>query len=187
MKLEPNTKLEQGETVKYIFRRSAILNILIFAGEILATFALVAFLIYLGSLPLDNGFFFINDEIGRKSLYFIVGILYLVILLAGLISIHVNRSNILFITDRRIIQHVTTTLVAQSLNIISFRNIEDVSFKQSSILDHLFHIGQLRLSTVGDETTYTFPHIDSPSDDTLSQISNLISKSRRRRNENPMD
>ena len=176
MNKKPNVKLEKGETIEYIFRRSAILNVLIIAGEILATFAFIAFLIYLSSLPSLSGLFLINDDLGRNSMYLIITILYIVIILAGLISLHVNRSNILFITNRRLIQTTATTLVAESLNIISLKNVEDVSFKQTSLLDRLFPLGQLRLSTVGDETTYTFSHIDAPSDDTLSQLSHLISK-----------
>lgn len=176
MKLAPKVKLEKDETIEYTFRRSAILNVLIIAGEILATFAFIAFLIYLSSLPSLSNLFLIDDNLGRSSMYLITSILYVVIIIAGLISLHVNRSNVLFITNRRLIQTTTTTLIAESLNIISLKNVEDVSFKQTSLLDRLFHLGQLRLSTVGDETTYTFPHIDAPSDEALSQLSHLISK-----------
>lgn len=188
MKLTSKVKLEQGETVEYIFRRSPILNILIVAGEIFITFAFIAFLIYVRSVPsISDNFFFMNDATTRNSMFLIVGILYLVLLLAGLISIYVNRSNILFITNHRLIQNSTTTLISQSLNIISLRHVEDVSFKQTSLLDHIFRLGQLRLSTVGDETTYTFSYVDAVSDETLSQVSDLISGRKKHYEEKPLD
>ncbi|MBQ6605362.1 hypothetical protein IJH66_00005, partial [Candidatus Saccharibacteria bacterium] len=57
--------------------------------------------------------------------------------------------------------------------------IEDVSFKQSGIFDYLFKIGTIRMSTVGDETTYTFPFVDTPTDE-VEMIAHLIHLSKDR-------
>ncbi len=188
----PNVKFEEGEKVEYVFRRSQILTVMIIVGEILATCLFIALLIYMNSDSSirQGNFFFLSNNSTRNSLFLMTGILYLVIVMAGLISLHVNRSNVLYITNRRAIQTTTVTLFAHSLNIISLRNVEDVSFKKKSVFDHLFKIGQLRLSTVGDETTYTFPHIDEVSSDTILQISQLVSDARlrwRKKLENSVD
>ena len=64
--------------------------------------------------------------------------------------------------------------VVKSVNIIDLASIEDASFHQNGILQTMFHYGTFRLSTVGDETTYTFPFSDiTPSE--LKAVSKLIS------------
>ena len=50
--------------------------------------------------------------------------------------------------------------VSNSVNIIDLISIEDASFKQDSLMQKLFNYGTFRLSTVGDETTYTFKYSD---------------------------
>jgi hypothetical protein len=81
-------------------------------------------------------------------------------IIIGLISLTVHRGNKLFITNRRVIQMVMTSPVVNSVNIIDLSSVEDASFRQENLLQSLFHYGTLRLSTVGDETTYTFKYSD---------------------------
>jgi len=41
------------------------------------------------------------------------------------------------------------------------------------LIDHLCHFGVLRLSTIGDETTYTLKYVDTPHDE-VKTISHLV-------------
>ena len=100
-------------------------------------------------------------------------ILYVVLVLAGYIASAVHRANILFITNQRLIQQLRPTIFANSTNIIELRRIEDVSFRQNGLIEQLLGIGTIRLSTVGDETTYTF-RFASSSNERINQISDLI-------------
>ena len=176
MKQPLDINLEANEKVKYTFRRSAILNVLIIAGLLLTTFAFAALLIFLRVAPALNegNYFFSSSSTTRSSMYLITSILYFVIIMAGIISIYVNNANVLIITNLHLIHSSTVTLFSRSVNIIRLQNVEDVSFKEANVLDRLLHIGQLRFSTVGDETTYTFSHVDSPSSSTLSHLSQII-------------
>ena len=51
------------------------------------------------------------------------------------------------------------------MNVIDLVSVEDVSFKQSGLFEHLFEVGTLRMSTIGDETTYIFKYLDTPTDE----------------------
>jgi hypothetical protein len=83
----------------------------------------------------------------------------------------------MIITNKHVIQMVMKSPVATSVNIIDLQSIEDASFHQSGLLQKLFRYGTLRLSTIGDETTYTFPYSDvSPSE--LKAISKLITEAK---------
>ena len=69
------------------------------------------------------------------------------------------------------------SLVSTSFNAIDLSSIEDASFRQDSLMQKLFHYGTFRLSTVGDETTYTFKYSDiTPSD--LKAVIKLISNAK---------
>ena len=68
--------------------------------------------------------------------------------------------------------------VSSSVNIIDLIKIEDASFRQEGILQKMFNYGTFRLSTVGDETTYTFKYSDISSED-LKAVSKLISNAKK--------
>ena len=63
---------------------------------------------------------------------------------------------------------------------IDLKAVEDVSFHQKNIFQKMFHYGTLRLSTVGDETTYTFPFSDITTDQ-LRAVTELISAAKKNR------
>ena len=70
------------------------------------------------------------------------------------------------------------SLVSTSINIIDLVSIEDASFRQESLLQKMFHFGILRLSTVGDETTYTFKYSDIKPEE-LKAVTDLISQAKK--------
>jgi hypothetical protein len=170
----PSLKLDDDEYVEFAFRRSKMCLMAIFGGVTagLAMILLVFLLILLGQNTLD--------EMGRNFMYIILACLVIAAMIIGLVALIVYKGNRMFVTNKKVIQMVMKSPVATSVNIIDLSSIEDASFHQTGILQKLFHYGTFRLSTVGDETTYTFPYSDiAPAE--LKAVSKLISEAKRDR------
>lgn len=168
----PFLSLEEHEYVELAIYRSKIGLILIWVGVLLAVLLLGL------ALAALLGFITSRATIQSSAMpYFwiILGSLYVVLLLGGLVASRIYLGNKLFVTNKRIFHYSVQALFSRSVNIIELSRIEDISFKQSSLLDHLFHYGTIRMSTVGDETTYTFPFVDTPTDE-IDLIAHLIHK-----------
>ncbi|MBP5512920.1 PH domain-containing protein [Candidatus Saccharibacteria bacterium] len=167
----PSLKLEDDEYVEFAFRRSRLCLMAIFGG--VAAGLVVILLAFLIVLLGQNSL----DEMGRNFMYIILTCLVVAAMLIGLVALIVYRGNRMIITNKHVIQMVMKSPVATSVNIIDLQSIEDASFHQSGLLQKLFRYGTLRLSTIGDETTYTFPYSDvSPSE--LKAISKLITEAK---------
>ena len=95
----------------------------------------------------------------------------------GLIAWKIYRENRLFITNKRVFQQVTNSLVSGSMHVIDLSSIEDTSFSQDGILPRMFHYGTFRLATVGDETSYTFKYSDI-SPEMMDYISGLVTEAK---------
>lgn len=169
----PGLRLEDDEYVEFAFKRAKICLFLIFGGVGLGlAVVLLAFLLVLMGQSMV-------DEMGRNFLFIILAALLAAAIIIGLISLTVHRGNKLFITNRRVIQMVMTSPVVNSVNIIDLSSVEDASFRQENLLQSLFHYGTLRLSTVGDETTYTFKYSDITGGQ-LKEVTDLISDAKKR-------
>lgn len=172
----PRLKLEDGEYVEYAFSRAKVCLAMIFGGVALGLIAiLVGFLVVLmGQSTLD--------EMGRNFLYIILGCLVLAAMLIGLVALIVYRGNKLYVTNKRVIQYIMRSPVVTSVNMIDLASVEDASFHQSGLLQKIFRYGTFRLSTVGDETTYTFEYSDVTPEQ-VKGVSKLIvdAKSRAKR------
>ena len=168
----PGLRLEDDEYVEFYFRRAKVCLWAIWGGTFFGlVFILLAFLlVLLGQSRLD--------EMGVNFMYIILFALLAAALLIGVISLKVYKGNKLFITNRRAIQFVMDSLVSTSINIIDLVSIEDASFRQESLLQKMFHFGILRLSTVGDETTYTFKYSDIKPEE-LKAVTDLISAAKK--------
>ena len=170
----PFLKLEDDEYVEFAFRRSRLCLMAIFGGVAagLVVILLAFLIVLLGQNTLD--------EMGRHFMYIILACLVAAAMIIGLVALIVYRGNRMIITNKRVVQLVMKSPVATSVNMIDLPSIEDASFYQSGLLQKLFHYGTLRLSTVGDETTYTFPYSDiSPTE--LKAVSKLITKAKDKR------
>ena len=172
----PFLKLEENEYVELFITRSKKGLILIWAGALLgmlvvgAALALVINAITRGTiLKAESMVYF----------WLFLGGLYAVLILSGLLGSKVYLANKFFVTNKRVIYYAQDSLFVKSANIIELSRIEDVSYKQSGFLDYVFNFGTLRLSTVGDETTYTFPFVDTP-DDELEFIAHLLHKTKKK-------
>ena len=94
-------------------------------------------------------------------------------LIIGIVATVIYRGNKFFLTNESVIQHLQHGIFSRKEQTISLTNIEDASFTQHGILQHMFNYGLLRLSTEGDETTYRFPYAGSPSK-LISVLNNAV-------------
>ena len=169
----PGLRLEENEYVEFAFKRAKICLWMILCGKMFGLIVvLLAFLLVLMSQDM-------LDEMGRNFLFIILAALLASAVVIGLVALTIYNGNKLFITNRRVIQMMMTSPVASSVNIIDLTSIEDASFRQDSILQNLFHYGTFRLSTVGDETTYTFKYSDITGEQ-LKEVTDLISNAKKR-------
>lgn len=164
----PELKLEDDEFVELAFRRVRIGVMLIWAGVILGVLALTVLLIALNSIN-NLGL----NGMAKQYMTTLLCALYAVFFVIGLVMTVVYNGNKFYVTNRRVIQIEQTSLFAKSKNIIDLVSIEDVSFKQSGLMQYIFKYGTLRMATIGDETTYTFTYFEKPTDE-LDTITHLV-------------
>ena len=162
--------LEAGERIVLEIKRTKIIPILIFAGACLASILLFALYILINA---GNSFVFALDTSGRAFFLLVIAIVLGTVWIATLISLNVYTTNKLFVTNKRLIQRVANSLFDTAMNVIDLVSVEDVSFKQSGLFEHLFEVGTLRMSTIGDETTYIFKYLDTPTDE-LETITHYV-------------
>jgi hypothetical protein len=167
----PDISLEENEYVVLKIKRSGIIPIMIWTGVILAAIFFIALNILIAHTV--NNDVFVMDQPSRAFFSVIIDIIFGVILIAALVSMNVYSNNKLFVTNKRIIQQSQASLFSSSTNVIDLISIEDVSFKQIGLFEHLLKIGTLRMSTIGEETTYTFKYVDTPIDE-LETITHLV-------------
>ncbi|MBR3323033.1 PH domain-containing protein [Candidatus Saccharibacteria bacterium] len=169
----PEIDLEQDEYVVLHIKRSRLGVALIWAVVAVLVVALSLILIFFAkSNDMMNTVFNVN-EASMHYLRVAVLALYVVFFFGGFVVQSIYDSNQIYVTNRRLIQKSRVSIFANSTNIIELRRIEDVSFRQNSLLDQIFHMGVLRMSTVGDETTYTLKYVDTPHDE-VKTISHLV-------------
>lgn len=163
----PGLRLEDDEYVEFAFTRSKICLFAILGGTIAGLILiLIAFLLVLMS-------HLMIDEMGKHFLFIILVALLASVGIICAVALRIYRGNKLYITNKHVTQFIMNSLVSSSINIIDLESLEDASFRQDSILQKLFHYGTFRLSTVGEETTYTFKYSDiSPSE--LRAVTKLI-------------
>ena len=168
----PFLELEDNEYVEYAFKRARNwLNLILGGLGAGLIFILLAFLlVLLGQDTLDG--------IGVSFLYVILGSLVAAVLIAGIFTMIIYRGNRLFITNKHVIQMIMMSPLSSSFNMIDLSSIEDTSFSQDGIMQKMFGYGTFRLSTVGDETTYTFKKSDITTDE-LKAISKLVTKAKK--------
>lgn len=168
----PYLKLEDDEYVEFAFSRAKICLMLILgsvAGGLILI--LLAFLLVLLGQQMI-------DEMGKHFLFIILFALLAASIIIGIISLRIYRGNKLFITNKHVIQFIMETLVSDSVNLIDLSSVEDASFRQDSLTQKIFHYGTFRLSTIGDETTYTFKYSDITTSE-LKAVTKLISDAKK--------
>lgn len=168
----PFLSLEEGEFVELVITRSKIYLLFVWFFTIVTLLLLTLCIFILPSSFEDSLGLFKNFNM-TNIFAFAMFILYIIILTVGLIGTKIHFGNKLFITNKRAIQLTVSGLFSSSTNVVELSRIEDVSFKQTGLIQTALHYGTIRMSTVGDETTYTFPFVDTPTDE-IQTISHLV-------------
>ena len=167
----PMLKLKEDEYVEIALSRARVFLWLILGGTAFGVIlALLAFLLVLLGQSMI-------DEMGKHYLFVLLFALLVSAVVIGLIAWKIYRENRLFITNKRVFQQVTNSLVSGSMHVIDLSSIEDTSFSQDGILPRMFHYGTFRLATVGDETSYTFKYSDI-SPEMMDYISGLVTEAK---------
>lgn len=165
----PGLALEDDEFVELEIKRSRAGLVLIWGAVVLLSIVMAVCIAVLG---LSGDAINMNAS-ARNYLLMLLIILMVLFIVAGLVLSYVYKGNRMYVTNHRIIRYATDALFAHSKNVINLVSVEDVSFRQNSIIQNLLRYGTIRLSTVGDETTYSFPFVDTPTDE-LDTISHLV-------------
>ena len=163
----PFLKLEDDEYVEFAFKRAKICYMLIF-GAVAGGLAIILFaflVVLLGQASIDAS--------GRNFMYILLVLLIIIGLIFGAVAVSVFKGNQMFVTNKHVIQLIVKSPLVKSVNIIDLPSVEDASFNKAGFLQAFFNYGTFRLSTVGDETTYTFPYSDISQKD-LNAVSKLI-------------
>lgn len=158
----PSLNLSAGEYVITAIRRHPIglVSIWLVAGSLITfMFFILAAIMTPGAL--DSSSLGGASE-GTPMLALIILMLAVLFFMGGVIATVVYQANRFYLTNESVIQHIQTSLFAKKEQIISLSNIEDASYKQTGIIQHIFGYGSLRLSTEGDETTYRFSYVANP-------------------------
>ncbi len=169
----PNLDLAKDEYVVLAMERSSVGIAMIWATTVACIVLMSIVLVLVSRATESNPSFFTLNDAAIHYLWLAVFAFYALIVAGGIIGQAIYKSNRLYVTNKRAIQNIRTSLFANATQVIELGKIEDVSFRQNGIIDHIFHVGILRMSTVGDETTYTFPMLDTPHDE-VETISKLV-------------
>jgi len=161
-KLYPALNLSAGEYVIVAVRRHPIgligplaLGLLLttISFAVLFNFDLIAERFQLSGAAANPGIFVL------PILLFVV-----LICLATYIAYYVYVNNRLYMTNETLIECRQSSMFSRSEHSISLGSIEDASYTQTNFIHQLIGYGTIRLSTIGDETTYTFPYVGQPKD-----------------------
>ena len=158
VKKYPEITVDEDEYVVLSMRRHSLgylLNIIfssIVAVFLISTWIIVCFMP--NPLPIPANF--------KPQLSVIFGSITLLLILLTYANYVAYRANRIVITNERAIQWISTTIMSQKKQVINLESIEDISYSRDGILQHLFDYGTVKLSTVGDESTYTFAFSPNP-------------------------
>lgn len=173
VKTYPEITVDEDEYVVLSMRRHSLgylLNIIF--SSIIAVFLISAWIIICflpNPFPIPANF--------KPQLSLIFGSITVLLILITYINYVVYRANRLIITNERAIQWISNTIMNQKKQVINLEAIEDISYSREGILQHLFDYGTVRLSTIGDESTYTFPFAPNP-DKKAEFLSDVVESAR---------
>lgn len=160
LKQYPFLNLSEGEYVISDIYRHPIGLFMIWGTVIFIILVLVFGLMLVVNNSRTGNALFSAESMTSLSLMFFM--IMLLVFVGGIIATAVYRGNRFFLTNESVIQHLQHGIFAKKEQTISLGNIEDASFTQYGMAQHIFGYGSLRLSTEGDETTYRFSYAQNP-------------------------
>lgn len=169
--LYPSLNISEGEYVIAEVRRHLIgLFLQLASSVILVSLALTALFNYdlvVKGLNLTGPI--ASSAIGGLIILLVITL----ICLFTYISYFVYSNNRFYLTNESIIEQTQTGLFSRREQTISLGSIEDASYTQKGLLEQTIDYGSIRLSTVGDETTYRFRYVAKPKQ-TIDTLNNAV-------------
>lgn len=104
---------------------------------------------------------------------FIIILLDALLVMVAYISTKIYKHNKMFVTSERVIQFKQRSLFDEKIQSIDLDGVEDVSSHQVGMIASLFNFGNVRLSTIGDESTYEQDLVKNPKQ-VVNQINSII-------------
>lgn len=159
-RIYPMLNLSESEYIIAALRRHPIgLIIPLALGTLLIAVALIVLSNYQSIVTALN----IDGQLAQTSTIAIPLLLFCGVVILGMfIAYYVYVNNRFYLTNESVIQEVQMTLFARHEQTVSLGNVEDASYYQEGIFQDVFNYGTIRLSTQGDETTYTFTYAGNP-------------------------
>ncbi|MFC2754787.1 MAG: PH domain-containing protein [Candidatus Nanogingivalis sp.] len=173
VKTYPDITVDEDEYVVLSMRRHSLgylLNIIFsaFIGVLLiSAWIIICFMPNPLSIPANF----------KPQISLIFGSITLLLIILTYVNYIVYRANRFVITNERAVQWISNTIMSQKKQVINLESIEDISYSRDGILQHLFDYGTVKLSTVGDESTYTFPFSPNP-DKKAEFLSDIVEAAR---------
>ncbi len=154
----PQLNLSDGEFVISAVRRHpfGLVQIWITAFALIAAF-LALFIGYLMLQPADAP----SSPVVPLAIT-ILGIMSVLIIAGAVISSYIYNNNRFYLTNESVIQELQEGIFNKREQTVSLGSVEDASYRQDGIISSLLNFGRIRLSTVGDETTYRFNYVSDP-------------------------
>jgi hypothetical protein len=156
----PQINLSDNEYIIFSVEKSLIGLVPRFIAGGMIILLLLVFLFNYGSIV---KIFHFTGPLADTSSMVLPVLLFVSLTFIGLyISYYVYSSNQLFLTNESVIQEIQTGLFSHFEQIISLEGVEDVSYHQDNFMQYIFNYGAVRLSTIGDETTYRMECVSNP-------------------------
>lgn len=160
VRMYPFLNLSEGEYVISAVRRHVIGLIIPLALGVLLIAAALTVLSSYTEIADSLGF---RGQLAEASTVTVPLLLFCMLIGLGMFVVYyVYVNNKFFLTNESVIQEIQVSLFSRHEQTVSLANIEDASFYQHGILQHIVNYGSIRLSTEGDETTYRFTYVANP-------------------------
>jgi len=155
-----NCDLSEGEYIITTIRRHPIGMILpVVLGIFLCSLALIILFNFdMIIQPLQS----MNITLSSSVILLPVIIFVALVAFGMYVSYYVYSNNLLFLTNESVIQEIQSGVFSRRERMVSLQDIEDVSYTQDGIIEHMFNFGQIRISTKGEGTIYHFKYVPSP-------------------------
>lgn len=159
----PALNLSKGEYVISSVKRHPIglVQIWVVAGLLLVGFGTLFGLLFFGNSTGNVGSFGAGQEFRAVTILAFVA-LFTLVMVGSFIATYIYNSNRFYLTNESVIQEIQIGIFNRHEQTVSLANVEDASYKQTGILSYIFNFGTIRLSTMGDETTYVFTYVMNP-------------------------
>ncbi len=89
------------------------------------------------------------------------------------VMVGVYKANRIIMTSERVIQHIAKGLFDRKTQSVDYNNIEDVSYHKLGIIQSILDLGNVKMSTIGEESTYRLTMVYDP-EEVSSELNYIV-------------